>query len=241
MEEAVYEIVHQREDHHWWFRGRRAVIWALLARSRLDPPLRVLDAGCGTGRNLQEYARLGAVTGVDPSPRAVEFCRRRGLGEVRTGSVEELPFADDSFDLICATDVLEHVDDDRRGLSELHRVAASRAVLLLTVPAYACLWSESDVALQHRRRYARRELMAKAADAGWFPEVVSHFNTLLLPAIAATRKLRRGKSRHRTELEATPSGLDGPLSIPMRLEAKLIARGVRLPAGLSIGAVCRRL
>ena len=241
MEEAVYDIVYQLEDRHWWFRGRRAAIRALLARARLDPPLRVLDAGCGTGRNLQEYARLGSATGVDPSSRAVEFCRRRGLGDVEMGSVEELPFADGSFDLICATDVLEHVDDDRRGLRELHRVAAPRAVLLVTVPAYAFLWSESDVALQHRRRYAQRELITKAEDAGWSPEVVSHFNTLLLPAIAAARKLRRGKRRHRTELEATPSGLDGPLSVPMRLEAKLIARGARLPAGLSIGAVCRRL
>lgn len=241
MEEAVYQTMYRLEDRHWWFRGRRAVIEALLGRARLDSPLRVLDAGCGTGRNLQEYGRLGPATGVDPSPQAVEFCRRRGLGDVRTGSVEDLPFADASFDLICATDVLEHVDDDRGGLRELHRVAAAGAVLLVTVPAYPSLWSESDVALQHRRRYGRRELIAKAADAGWFPELVSHFNTLLLPAIAATRKLRRSKGADRPELEATPPVLDGPLSIPMRFEARLIARGVRLPAGVSIGAVCRRL
>ena len=79
MEELIYEQLYAVEDAHWWFRGRRAVIWALLRHARSTLPARVLDAGCGTGRNVKEFASLGEVTGIEPSASAVEFCHERGL------------------------------------------------------------------------------------------------------------------------------------------------------------------
>jgi SAM-dependent methyltransferase len=240
MEREVYRQMYELEDRHWWFRGRRAVIRALAERALGGGPrggaVRVLDAGCGTGRNVADYAALGPATGADPSREAVEFCRERGLERVVQAGVEALPFDDASFDLVLATDVLEHVDDDAAALRELRRVAAPGGALVATVPAYRWLWSAQDVALHHRRRYARRELVERARAAGWEPHVATHFNTLLLPAVVAGRALRRGRPG---ELEATPGWLDAPLSLPMRAEAKLIARGGRLPAGVSIGVAAR--
>ncbi|MGC1799722.1 MAG: class I SAM-dependent methyltransferase, partial [Solirubrobacterales bacterium] len=85
MDEAVYRVMAHVEDRHWWFRGRRAVIGALLTRAAVPPGTAVLDAGCGTGRNLELYRRIGPASGVDPSPDAVSFCRARGLSDVRLG------------------------------------------------------------------------------------------------------------------------------------------------------------
>ena len=238
MQEGYYPLVRAAEERHWWFRGRRAVLQALLDRAGVAPPRRVLDAGCGTGRNLEDLRRLGEARGVDPSEDAVRFCRERGLEGVEQAGVEALPFADGTFDLVLAADVLEHTDDDGVALRELHRVAAPGALLVATVPAYAWLWSRSDEALEHRRRYTRARLAAAGEAAGWEPRLATYFNSLLLPPIALVRKLRGGSDR--PELEATPSWLDGALSLPMRLEAALIARGVRLPAGVSIGMVCQR-
>ena len=71
------------EDRHWWFRSRRRVIWALINRAQPQASPRILDAGCGTGRNLMDFRTLGPAEGVDVSPQAVEFCQRRGLDGVR--------------------------------------------------------------------------------------------------------------------------------------------------------------
>ena len=145
---------------------------AALLRGRRRAGARLLDAGCGTGGNL---AAFGPGRGVDPAPEAVAACRARGLDVVQA-RLEALPFDDGAFDLVLATDVLEHVDDDVAALRELRRVAAPGAVLLVTVPAHPRLWSAHDVALHHRRRYRRAELLARLRAAGWDPVVVTWWN-----------------------------------------------------------------
>lgn len=239
MKESAYREHFEVEDRHWWYRGRWAVVEALLARTRLPSQPRILDAGCGTGGNLKKFNKLGIATGVEPSPEAVGFCRERGLQRVHQAGLESLPFEDDSFDLVAATDVIEHVGPEQQALRELRRVAAPGAVLLLTVPAYMWLWSSEDVNLHHHRRYTKRRLRAAVTEAGWEPLFASYFNSLLLPPIALAKKLRRSGGGD-ADLDRTPAALDGPLSLPMRLEARLIRIGISLPAGVSVGIVCRR-
>ncbi len=241
MEQQAYREQFELEDTHWWFAGRRAVIRALLQRTGAIDGLRLLDAGCGTGHNLREFGTPGTARGVDSSPQAIEFCRLRGVEGVSEGRIEELPFPDGSFDLILATDVLEHLSDDRAAMRELRRVAAPGARLLATVPAYRWLWSQHDTAHHHFRRYTLARLRGRLQAAGWRPLAWSYFNTVLLPPIAAVRVLGR---RHtdadgeRPDLRLTPAALNRLLEAPMRLEAGLIGHGARLPAGVSIGIVC---
>jgi hypothetical protein len=141
---------------------------------------------------------------------------------------------------VAATDVLEHVRQDGAGAAEMRRVTAPGGWLLATVPAYPRLWSEEDERLHHFRRYTRRGLLGMLAGAGWEPALVTHFNTLLLPPIALVRALPGRSGSGGGDLELTPRWADGALSLPMRAEAALIRRGVRLPAGVSIAALCRR-
>jgi SAM-dependent methyltransferase len=242
VEDAIYQQLYDLEDGHWWFRGRRAVLWALMRRAGLPEGVggvRILDAGCGTGRNLAEFGALGTAQGVDPSPQAIDFCRRRGLGGVTAAGIEALPFGDASFDLILATDVLEHVERDDLAASELRRVAAPGALLVVTVPAYRWLWSQHDDSHHHLRRYTAGALRERLGTAGWRPVLLTYFNSLLLPPIALVRILARRQSRGRTDYQLTGGLLNRALELPMRLEAALIGRGVRFPAGVSIGMVCR--
>lgn len=240
MRVTAYRQHYEVEDRQWWFRGRWAVVQALLARTSLAPEPRILDAGCGTGGNLQRYSLMGEATGVDFSPEAVRFCRERGLDSVEQAELESLPFEDGSFDLIAATDVLEHIPAEREALRELRRVAAPGGVLLMTVPAYMSLWNDEDERLHHQRRYTRLQLREAVEACGWKIEIATYFNLLLLPPIAIARRLPRRRERERSELERTPPSLDAPLSLPMRLEARLIRAGLTLPAGVSIGVVCRK-
>src|ERR1700683_4617878 len=111
MEPVAYSEMYEQEDRHWWFRGRRDGIRAVLGEATLPSGPRVLDAGCGTGRNLVEFGDPETASGVDPSPEAVEFCHRRGLLNVRHGSLDSLPFESGAFDILMACAVLAHVAD----------------------------------------------------------------------------------------------------------------------------------
>jgi hypothetical protein len=68
----------------------------------------------------------------------------------------------------------------------------------------------------------------------------TYFNSILLPVVAAARLVGRSSRRGHTDLDRTPALLNGALGLPMRFEAALVGRGVRLPAGVSVGLVCRR-
>lgn len=239
MRETAYREHYQVEDRHWWFRGRWAVIEALMSRASLPPSPKILDAGCGTGGNLQRYAKMGQAEGVEPSEDAVRFCKERGF-DVRQAGLEDLPYEDGRFDLVAASDVLEHIAAEREALRELWRVTAPGGAMLLTVPAYMWLWTEEDVNLHHQRRYTRPRLEQAVESCGWETRVATYFNTLLLPPIALARKLPTRGDSDQGDLERTPPWLDGPLSLPMRLEARLIRAGLNLPAGVSVGIVCRK-
>jgi SAM-dependent methyltransferase len=241
LRESAYREHYEVEDRHWWFRGRWAVVEALLSRAGLSPNPRILDAGCGTGGNLARYARIGEATGVEPFPDAVRLCHERGFASVQQAGLESLPFADASFELVAATDVIEHVEAEDQALRELRRVTVPNGAMLLTVPAYMWMWTAEDENLHHKRRYTKSRLRQAVERAGWKPQIATYFNTILLPPVALARFLPRRSNGEVADLERTPPQLDGPLSLPMRLEARLIRAGASLPAGVSVGIVCRNL
>ena len=257
MERRVYQQMEAVEDHHWWFVGRRAVIGAVLDRAAAaagrpvgDRRMRVLDAGCGSGGNLGLYAGPGGVVGagpggvfgVDTDTGALGQARRRGYRGVAVASLAALAFPDGTFDLVAATDVVEHVEDDLGALRELLRVTRPGGHLVVTVPAYQWLWSDSDVQLGHHRRYTRPQLARRCRAAGAEVIRASYFNTTLLPAIAVARTLRqrRGQAMAATELEATGPLANRLLRLPMVGEARLVGAGANLPAGVSIICLCRK-
>jgi SAM-dependent methyltransferase len=224
------------DEWHWWYRGRRRVLRAVLDGLALPAGCRILDAGCGSGRTLDDLAAYGRVWGVDLSAAAVAATARRGH-QVRVGALEELPFLDGAFDLVTCLDVVEHTPDDRRTLRELRRVARPGGALVITVPAYQALWSAHDEVNHHHRRYTRGTLVAAATAAGWSVRRTTYFNTALLPAAAVVRLARPGAGGGRSELFFTPRTLNRLLETPNRAEAALIRAGGRLPAGLSLLAV----
>ena len=142
MDCQQYQIEAQIEHSHWWFLGRRKLFRRMI--DDLVPKLswKVLDVGTSTGTNLRLLNNMGFedVTGLDLNPEAIQFCAEKGLGDVKLGDIENLPFENETFDLVLATDIIEHVDDDARAVRELQRVLAPGGKLLITVPAFRALW-----------------------------------------------------------------------------------------------------
>jgi SAM-dependent methyltransferase len=214
----------------------------VLDRMGLPDRARILDAGCGSGRNMIELARHGTVTGVELSPPSVEIARRRATGEVIEGSILEMPFAAESFDLAVSLDVIEHLQDDLAALKELRRVVAPGGRLLVTVPAYQWLWSGHDEINHHHRRYTRRSLLDVAQQAGWECARTTYFNSLLLPVAILLRALDPLSSKtteSSLDLWVPPRPANWLLERPLTLEAAVIGRGGRIPAGLSLLTVFR--
>lgn len=238
-----YELqTHRAENRHWWYRGRRSVLERVIADLRLPAHARILDAGCGSGRNMVEFARHGEVTGIELSPTSVGLARERGAGDVVEGSVLEMPFEADAFDMAASLDVIEHLEDDLQALRELRRVVAPGGSLLVTVPAYQWLWSGHDEINHHHRRYTRRSLQSVGEQAGWQQVRTTYFNSLLLPAAIALRVLdrfNRKTTESSLDLWVPPAPVNWLLERPLAIEAALIGRGGRIPAGLSLLAVFR--
>jgi SAM-dependent methyltransferase len=240
MTEAELRAMLANDEHHWWYRGRRRILEAVLDSLVLPQSPRVLDAGCGSGRTLDDLAARGNVSGIDTSPLAATAARERGHADIRVSEIEDLPFEEGRFDLVTCLDVIEHTPDDRASLAELLRVTRPGGVLVATVPAYPALFSAHDVVNGHYRRYRAETLRAAAADAGWAPESDTYFNSILLAPAAAVRLARRRSAGSRSELTFTPRAVHRLLEAPLRREAALIAAGHRLPFGLSLLMVLRR-
>src|SRR3954447_4857486 len=95
------------DDRHWWYRGRRRVVRAVLDSLALPPGAHLLDAGAGSGRTLDELAEYGRVAGIELNPLGVDAARARGHAEVAQADVEAIPHPDASFDAVTCLDVIE--------------------------------------------------------------------------------------------------------------------------------------
>src|SRR6266480_4269479 len=142
MDATAYALEAEAEATHWWFTGRRRLFAREIDKTGLSRTSRVLDVGTSTGANLRLLRDLGfrAVDGLDFSQDAIRYCREKGLGLVRLGDVCGMPFVNGSFDLVLATDIIEHVDDDLKALREIGRVLRPGGKVLITVPAFPILW-----------------------------------------------------------------------------------------------------
>jgi SAM-dependent methyltransferase len=237
------------EDVHWWFVGRRKILLQVLDRylgkSNADRRT-ILDVGCGTGTMLSYLAAYGNAQGIDVDEEAIGYCHERGLLDVRLGAAEKLPFADDSFDLVTALDVVEHLDDDVAALREIGRVLRPAGYLLMTVPAYRFLWGDQDEVNLHKRRYVAAQVRDRLKAAGFEVRRVSYMNAFMFPPIAAIRLLRRLQHRlwprttQRSDFSyPAPRPLNFVLAMIFGAEAPIVRR-VDIPAGVSILALARK-
>jgi len=186
------------ESEDWWFKGRRRIVLGLLSDALSKgptasdgKPLRIVDAGAGTGITLSHLGKLGSAIGVDSSPEAIRFCWLRGHRDLVRADLADLGLGAARADVVACLDVIEHVFDDDAALRELYRVCKPNGVLALTVPAFPVLWSEHDIINHHRRRYRRSELNALVTNSGFVIELLSFYNFWLSPLAVGLRLVKR--------------------------------------------------
>lgn len=236
----------EAEEAQWWYGGQRRVALALLEPAlaglgKSARPLRLLDAGCGTGYNLVCLGRYGRTIGIDLAPEAIAFCRERGVTALRA-SVLNLPFAAAAFDVVVSFDVIYHawVGDDRVAVAEMARVLRPGGLLLVRVPALEALRGAHDVEVQSRHRYTRKELASLLSGGGFRVERSSYCNSLLFPLLLARRTLDRLTGRVGSDVGFLPAPLEWTFARVLRAEASLVRAGLGFPLGASVIALARR-
>ena len=240
MERIVYDRMAELDTRHWWYRARREVLAALIARA-VKPPkdARILEIGCGTGHNLSMLGQFGHVDAIelDEAARDVASARlgRPVLG-ARLPGLDGVPEA--SYDMVALLDVLEHVEEDRESLRSIAKRLKPGGAILITVPAFQWMWSAHDVVNHHQRRYSKRTLNAAIADAGLKADFVGYFNSILFPLAAAARLAGRLTGKEEGDDKLPPKPVNAVFETLFGLERHAIARLPFTP-GVSIAAVVR--
>lgn len=228
MERTEYQTLYELEDSYWWFVGRRQLVSVLIEawvpHDQVGP---ILDVGCGTGGNLAFLAGWGRENGLDLSPLALEFAKRRSLPRLAQASGLVLPYQSNIFGLVTAFDVLYHrwVTNDQEVIRECFRVLRPGGWLLVMDSALPSLWSHHDELFYARQRYTLDELRQLVDNAGFQLRKLTYANTLLLPMVLASRWLGRWFSPFsHMEMRPLHSWLNRALTGILGLEASWLRR-----------------
>jgi SAM-dependent methyltransferase len=239
---CLFEPIADVEERSFWFRARNRLIVSTFQR-HFPHARSFLEVGCGGGVVLaalhSAFPELRLVGG-ELYPEALEIARRRlPDAELLELDARKLPF-ENEFDVVGAFDVIEHIDEDEEVLAQMLSAARSNGGLIVLVPQHPRLWSEHDEIVEHRRRYTRKDLLAKAERAGIELVQVTSFVSSLLPAMAVSRAVDRIRKKTDPIANLAPGPLNGLLERVLDGERKLIEHGVSLPFGGSLMLVGRK-
>ena len=242
MNVEEYATMFSVEGGHWWYLGLRGMIDLFWRRCVTAERPRVLDAGCGTGALLERLDARAEAYGVDVSPIAVQFCRRRGVERSATASVTALPFVAATFDVAVSLDVFCHrsIPDKRVPFREVYRALKPAGLFLLNLPAYQWLHSSHDVAVHTDRRFTKGEVLRLLRESDFEPLHATYWNTLLFPPAVATRLWRRVFPPKGSDLDSDWEGVSNRVFAAILGLERGLARVAPLPFGLSVFAVARK-
>lgn len=240
MDRDVYQRMEQLETSHWWFLARRQIIEETIRRLvRPRDGACILEAGCGSGGNLEILKTFGDVHAFEYDEDARRVATMRAGVDIPFGALpDDLPFDGTQFDLIGLFDVLEHIEHDVECLVALRGKLADGGAIFLTVPAFQFLWSKHDERHHHFRRYSKASLKRAAARAGLVVDRSFYFNSFLFPAATAARALKSIIGNDAPD-DAMPAHLiNSVLYRLFRAERHLLGR-IPMPFGLSLGAILK--
>lgn len=245
MQKDEYRRMFEVEDTHFWYQGMKKITYTLIRKfSSQHRNNIILDAGCGTGATMQNLDSLGEVYGFDISPVAIKYCKKRGLRNVKVGTVETIPYATSSFDIVVSLDVIYHkkVIDDAKAVQEFYRVLKPDGILILRVPAYNWLYSYHDAAVHTKHRYTMFEINELLKRNKFNLLQSTYANMFLFPLSVIMRiisKIASHKKDSTSDVNPLHRLLNKLFYIPLWIESQLV-RYISLPFGLSVVAVAQK-
>lgn len=249
--EFGYDVGIELNKLNFWERSRLRIIKNQLKyiKCRFDC-INLLEIGCGDGsviRAIEDVIKKPSnLRGSELHLKAL----RTAISKSRNSNIEfiqlnalDMPF-EDEFNIVCAFDVLEHIDDDARAISEISRSLIKDGVLLVTVPQHKFLWSSLDDLVFHKRRYSRTQLITRLQDKGFQIEYSTSFVSTLLPVMFISRFLsRKGIKNSRKQFSGMVTFsplIDKVLEGFMWVDEFFIRKRISIPFGGSLLVVARK-
>jgi 2-polyprenyl-3-methyl-5-hydroxy-6-metoxy-1,4-benzoquinol methylase len=245
-----FETTDENAGKSFWVASRNRLFhWLVQQHLSVSGRTRLLEIGCGTGdfvRRLVDDKRL-EVTGSEIYLGGLAFAKRN-MPEVRFIQFDVTQgIIGETFELITAFDVLEHVENDQAAICNIHDMLANDGVAIISVPQHQFMWSRLDEIVRHKRRYSRSEMVGQLVGNGFEVLRATSFVFSLFPLMFLSRLLDRNR---RVDGEADDANLESRVSFPpfinsvfdliMRLDEALIRRGVSLPIGGTLVVVARK-
>lgn len=192
MHFSEYNKIEELEEVHFWYSAMEKYILDVLENT-IKKKVKILDAGCGTGGLSQKMMKFGYVAAIDISPVALEFAKKKKISRVFKGSVESIPFKENSFDIVVCLDVLYHrkVKDDIKAFNEFYRILKPNGILILRLPAFELLRGAHDRVVETRHRYTLLEVRSKILNTGFQIKKISYANMVLSIPLFVKRFVER--------------------------------------------------
>lgn len=242
----LLNIVHNEQDH-WWYRGMRSILAALLERHLQGRQVNyALEAGCGTGYTAQWLQTLWPwkMALADIEGLALRIAKGLGASCLVQTDISHLPFASAQFELILCLDVLVHVPpgDEHRCLSEFFRALKPGGLAVVRVAALSALRSRHSEFIDEKQRFTRKGLVSTTAQAGFRVLRCTYANCLLLPVALAKFRIweRLARTPPASGLERLPAPVAALFYFSLALEAEWIRSGWDLPLGQSLFLIAEK-
>ncbi|WP_269622999.1 class I SAM-dependent methyltransferase [Prochlorococcus marinus] len=233
-----FESLFLKENGNWWFLSRNSIlIWVL--RNKVNKFSNYLEVGCGTGFVLKALANEFPEVSLNASEYYEEglvYARRR-VPSCNFKCIDATIMSEENtYDCIGTFDVLEHIENDQKVVSNLYKALKPNGSLLISVPQHNWLWSHTDEFSNHCRRYSKRGLLNLLKSKGFEVIYSTSFVSLLLPVMFLQRRLINNNPRNydsKAELGIDPN-LNLALYFLMKVEIFILKLGFIFPLGGSL-------
>jgi SAM-dependent methyltransferase len=162
MEKFEYANMFNFESDMWWYKGLRDLLFFYIKKySNNDINTKILDAGCGTGKNLEVFNLNGyKAYGLDFSEEAINFCKKRNLNNVLFGDICNIPFQEKYFDILICMDVLGNLgnNETEKAIKEFRRVLKDDGIAIINCAALEIFRSQHDDVIHTKKRFSKKDL-----------------------------------------------------------------------------------
>ena len=242
MNDSEYKNIFKHESTHFFYRTTHELIIKLVRKLGASRKSLLLDVGCGTGLLVKKLATFTNAQGVDSHPNAHKFAKLRKIN-IRKGSISNLPYQANTFDVIVCIDVLCHrsIKSDHRALLELKRILKPEGSLIIRVPAHQFLYSNHDSYVYTKKRYEYKHFRNALLKAGLSVPYYSYMNLFLfIPSYLKSLLESKSTTEVKSSVSRTSPFLNVILYKLLSLESFFMTRRLPLPFGIELLAICNK-